>query len=86
MKKERLVCVEWDDAGYNGGYYDRDDDSGRFGLVNTKTVGHLVRSGRREVIVAQDRFDLSDGSIDLRHIATIPRGMIRKIRYLEDRR
>lgn len=28
----------------------------------------------------------SDGSIDLRHTATIPRGMIRRIRYLEDRK
>ena len=84
MKKERLVCVEWDDAGYNGGYYDNADDSGRFGLVHTRTVGHLVKSGRRAVIVAQDRFDLSDGDIDLRHTATIPRGMIRRIRYLGD--
>lgn len=82
MRKERFVCIEWDDATYNAGYYDIDDKK-RFEPVRCKTIGHLIKSTRKEILVAMDRF--GDDDDDLRHISTIPKSIVRKIRYLEDR-
>ena len=82
--KEKIVCVEWDDASFNSGYYDKKTPED-FRQVKTKTVGHLVKRSAKEVLLAVDRFYKPDGKLDSeRHITTIPRKMIRKITYLKE--
>jgi len=78
MRKEKPVCIEWDDASYNSGYYEKTEPE-RFEPVHTKTVGFVVKSDRKKVILCMDRFYLSDGSIDERHTSTIPKKMIKRI-------
>jgi len=81
--KERIVCVEWDDASFNSGYYDK-KKSDTFGAVKTKTAGFVVKSDRNFIIVSHDRFYDEEGKLeDERHITTIPRAIIRKITELK---
>jgi len=81
--KERIVCVEWDDASFNSGYYDKKDKD-RFNPVKTKTAGFVVKSDRKCIIVSHDRFYDEKGKVDdERHITTIPKAMIRKITELK---
>lgn len=78
-KKEQIVCVEWDDASFNSGYYDEKDVT-RFKPVKTMTAGFVIKSDRKGIIISHDRFYDEQGKIDdERHITTIPRGMIRKV-------
>lgn len=80
--KEKIVCVEWEDASYNSGYYDKKTPE-QFEPLRTTTVGHLVKTTAKGVIVCQDRFHDKDGKIsDERHISVIPKKMIKKIIYL----
>ena len=76
--KERIVCIEWDDASFNSGYYDKKDKE-KFSPVRTKTAGFVVKSDRKCIVISHDRFYDETGKIeDERHITTIPRTMIRK--------
>ena len=77
--KEKIVLIDWDDASSNSGYWD-DHRLEDFGLVRNQSVGHLIRSDRKQVVIAMDRW--RDGDRRYRTIATIPRGMIKKITYL----
>ena len=81
--KEKIVCVEWDDASFNSGYYDAKDKE-KFEPVKTKTAGFVVKSDRKSLIISHDRFYDEEGKIDERYITTIPRAMIRKITELKD--
>ena len=77
--KERIVCVEWEDAGFISGYYDKKDKE-KFVPVKTKTAGFLVKSDRKAIVISHDRFYDEEGKVeDERHITVIPRGMIRKV-------
>ena len=78
--KEKIVCIEWDDAAYNSGYYDKKYPED-FEPVFTRTVGHLIRSTKKTVLLASDRFyDVQEKKPeDDRHISIIPKKMIRKI-------
>jgi len=77
--KERIVCVEWEDASFNSGYFDKKEEK-KFEPVKTKTAGFVVKSNRKCIIVSHDRFYDEQGKLDdERHITTIPRAMIRKI-------
>ena len=77
--KERIVCVEWDDASFYSGYFDKDKNE-RFTPVKTKTAGFVVKSDRKCIIISHDRFYDEQGKVDdERHITTIPRAMIRRI-------
>lgn len=81
--KEKVVLVEWDDASFNSGYYDKKDKD-NFKPVTTKTAGFVVKSDRKSIVISHDRFYKEDGEIDdERHITTIPRGMIRRITVLK---
>ena len=81
--REKIVCIEWVDACSNSGAYD-DKDPERFTPIKTKTVGHLIKSTPKTIIVSQDRIYLNSGKIDGdRHISIIPRGMIRKVTELK---
>ena len=81
--KEKIVCVEWDDASFNYGYYDKKDKE-KFQPMKTKTAGFLVKSDRKCIIISHDRFYDEKGKIDdERHITTVPRAMVRAICYLE---
>ncbi len=74
-----MVCVEWDDAASNSGYYDkrRPED---FETVFVKTLGHLIKKTKKSVIVSMERFYDDKGKrSDDRHISTIPKKMVRKI-------
>jgi hypothetical protein len=81
MKKEKMICVEWDDACFNSGYYDKNDNK-KFEPVFTKTIGFLVKSDRQKILVAMDKFYDLDKTIDERHISTIPKKIIKRIIYL----
>ena len=50
--REKIVCVEWDDACSNSGSYD-DKDPDRFTLIRTKTVGHLIKSTPKTIGIAK---------------------------------
>ena len=81
--KEKIVCVEWEDASSNSGYYDkrRPED---FEPVLARTVGHFIKRTKRAVIVAQERFYDDRGKPESeRHIITIPKKMIRKVTELK---
>ena len=81
--KERIICIEWDDASSNSGYYDKKYPE-RFTPVKTKTVGHLIKKDKVAVVVSQERFyDENNKPEDDRHIVTIPSRMIRKITELK---
>ena len=80
--KEKIVCVEWEDACSNSGYYDkrRPED---FEPVLARTVGHFITRTKSAVIVAQERFYDNKGKPESeRHIITIPKKMIRKVMEL----
>lgn len=77
MKKEKLVLIEWYDACYTPGYYDASKKE-QYEPQLTKTVGFLVKSDKRSIIVCQDRFYGTDG-VDERHIGTIPKKMVKRI-------
>jgi len=81
--KDRIVCIEWDDASFSSGYYDKNDRNIHEPLV-VKTVGHLIKRNKTVVIVATDRYKYAGGQEgDERHISTIPKKMIKKVTYLE---
>ena len=83
--RDKMVCVEWDDAGFNSGYYDKDSKT-RFRPVRTKTIGFVIKSDRQCVIISHERFYKEDGKLeDERHITTIPRAMTRKIVQLKEK-
>ena len=82
--KEKLVCVEWEDASYNSGYYDKKSPED-FKPVFSKSVGHLIKLSKQTVLLSMDRFYSPDKKKmeSERHITIIPKKMITKIIYLE---
>ena len=81
--KERLICVEWDDATYNSGIYDKDILK-RYEQLKTKTVGQVIKSDRKKIIIGTDSWEGEDGRSEYRHITTIPKKMIRRIIKLKE--
>jgi len=79
--KEKIICVDWEDAAYNSGYYDKKNPED-FEPVLTKTVGHLVKRTKKAIILSQDRFYRGKKIDDDRHIGIIPIKMIKKITEL----
>jgi len=77
FKNNKIVCVDWEDAASNSGYYDFEHPENTT-TVNARTVGHLLRNDRKEVTLAAETFQ--DG--EFRHIHSIPKGMVRKITVL----
>jgi len=82
--REKIVCVEWDDACFDSGYYDKGNPK-RYEQLETKTVGLVIKTTPKEIIVGTDTWLNNDGKTEYRHISTIPKKMIRKIVYLEAR-
>jgi len=76
--KEKIVCVEWYDACFDSGYYDKSVPK-RYEQIETKTVGVVIKSDPKEIIVATDSWLSNDGKTEYRHISTIPKKMIRRI-------
>lgn len=77
--KDKFVCVEWEDASFVSGYYDK-REPGEYEPILTKTVGHLVYKTAKAVIVAQDNFYDPKGELtDSRHLTIIPKKMIKQI-------
>ena len=77
--REKIVCIEWDDATFNSGFYDKKTPE-NFEPTFTQTVGHLVRKTAKYIIVSQDRFYDSKGKpSDDRHLSIIPKKMIRRV-------
>lgn len=77
--KKKIVCVEWEDAANNNGYYNKDHPE-YTSTAQAKTVGYLIENKKKVLKLAVETF--SDG--DMRHIHSIPKGMVRKITYLEE--
>ena len=81
--KEKIICVEWEDASYNSGYYDKKSPE-NYTPTQTRTVGHLVKKTSEAIILAMERFYNDDKKpFDDRHITTIPKKMIRRVITLE---
>jgi hypothetical protein len=74
-KSNRLVIVTWLDSCLHEGWGAYDPTSG---LSTCHTSGFLMRKTRQEVAVAQSISN--DGNIDA--LMVIPRGCIKRIRYL----
>ncbi len=81
MDKEKIVCVEWDDASYNSGYYTEARPES-FEPVKTRTVGFLVKKTKGAIVISHDRFYMDDKLDDERHITTVPKKMIVKVTEL----
>jgi len=79
--KEKIICVEWDDACFNSGMYDREDTK-RFTQLRIKSVGHLIKSTPKEIIIGTDCWHDFNVPVDYRHITTIPKKMIVRITKL----
>ena len=80
--KDRIVCVEWDDASFTSGYYDKKEEA-KFKPIRTKTAGFVIKSDRKSIIISHDRYYNEEGKVDEeRHITVIPRAMIRKVTEL----
>ena len=75
MKPGRLVCVAWEDSCLHEGWGPFDPESA---TVLCHTVGFLMRKSRVDVAVAQSISE--NGTLDA--LMVIPRGCIRRIRYL----
>ena len=72
--KEKIVCVEWEDACNNTGYYEEDNDY----TFMTRTYGHLKRKNRKQIVIVSEVFDNGEE----RHVHAIPRKMVRSITKL----
>lgn len=83
MSKEKIVCVEWDDAGFNSGYYDKDNKDLHHPII-VSTVGHLIEKNKAVIILATDSYEYASSAKDQRHITTIPSKMIRRVIYLTE--
>ena len=83
MKESKIVCVNWDDASFDSGYYDKDTPK-RYEQLETKTVGHIVKSDPKQIVIATDNWLNYDGKPEYRHITTIPKKMIRKVIVLKE--
>ena len=81
MSKEKVVCVERDDAGFNTGYYDKNNEDLHSPII-VRTVGYLIKRNKSVIIVAMDTYKYVTQASDTRHISTIPSKMIRKVTYL----
>jgi len=79
--KKRIACVEWDDATFDSGYYDKQDTS-RYDVLKTLSVGFVVKSTPKEIILAVDSWVNKQGT-EYRHITTIPKKMVRKVTEFE---
>ncbi len=80
--KERIVCIEWDDACFNQGYYNESEPE-RFEQVRTRSVGFIVKSTSKEVILSSERNYVKEKIDGDRHINTIPKKMIKRIVQLK---
>ena len=79
FSKKKIVCIEWEDASNSNGYYDKDHPEGT-STVQARTVGYLIENNRKVIKLAVETFE--DGA--LRHIHSIPKGMVRKIKYFSE--
>lgn len=80
--KEKIVCVEWDDASFDSGYYDRTDPA-RYTELLTLSVGHVVKRDGKQILIGTDRWKNARNETEYRHITTIPLKMVRKITVLK---
>ena len=78
----KIVKVDWLDACSNSGYLNKRDYAKEHKPIACATVGHLFKKNKDFVLLAAETFE--DG--DCRHTHTIPRKMVTKITYLEDKR
>ena len=82
--KEKIVCVEWDDASFNSGYYDERKPE-NFEPVLTRTVGFMIKTTSKAIILGIEKSDNREGQPpDDRHITTIPKKMVTKITELRE--
>ena len=83
MVKEKMVCIEWEDAYYNPGYYDREKPE-TLQPILTRTVGHLISNTKKAIVVSGDRFYSKGRPEENRHIMVIPRTMIKVVKELKE--
>ncbi len=81
--KDKIVCIEWEDASFNNGYYDEDKPSDFDPILNF-TVGHVIKSNKKVIITSTDKWGGKDKVY--RHTSTIPRKMIKSITVLVDKK
>lgn len=71
-KPGELVLVEWVDArSPHNGWTD-----GNVALARVRTVGWVVRWGRRKVVVAGEKADAGVGPAPFANVTAIPRGCV----------
>jgi len=77
FSKKKIVCVDWEDASSNSGYWSK-KDTNEFSTVNARTIGYMVEKNKKMVKLCTENFE--DGGF--RHVHCIPKGMVRKITVL----
>jgi hypothetical protein len=83
MVQGDMVLVEWEDAHHTRHRWDVEECS-------VRTVGFLVEKSRRRIRIAQSEFctidDEGHSSLQANDITTVPRGMVRKVTKLRNRK
>jgi len=80
MMKFHTVIVEWDDASHYGDTNDIEYLKKRASPVRNSTIGFLLKSSRKQIVLTHE---VDEGG-RARNTSVIPRGLIRRITYLED--
>ena len=57
--KEKVVRVEWDDACFNSGYYDKNTPK-RYEIAPTKTWGVVIKTTHKELVLGTDSWLTDD--------------------------
>ncbi len=81
MSQPRLVRVDWDDACSNDRWRAQDALL-RTERVQIRTVGYVIRSNRKEMVLAQSLSEAGNISSTI----AIPRSCIRKVRLLRSKK
>lgn len=78
MKQRKIVFLEWKDSCHNEGWQ-KERDSLTDRISHCQSVGFLLRSSKKDVLICQSSSDTGNVSETL----CIPRSCIEKITYLK---
>ena len=79
--KKKMVWVEWEDAAFASGYYDKNKPK-EYEPVLTKSVGFVIKNTPKTIVISHDRFYYEGKLDDERHITIIPKRMVKRIHEL----
>lgn len=82
MRRFKRVEVNWEDASLYSERHDLNWTMHKTKLIPMKTVGFLIKRGRKVIIVSAE---LNEWNKELSSTTVIPRSSVTSIRYLEEK-